>query len=524
MSTHEGLLSAIRDEPDSDEPRLILADWLDDHGEPERAEFIRVQCALARLPEYHDFRPDLEARERGLLLLHKDEWGGCVNDDQSGYRRGILERVEMGARSLLGDPDQYLGTGHIRELAITVGRPTDIEELARLPHLRFLHRLELTFLHVTEESLALLLSSPYLQQLVSLKLSCRRFSYATWNRILVDLPGLRELDLHSCDLSPDELRAVLPRRPVPLERLCLDLNKVGEDGIAALAGCAHLADLRELSLHAVGLTNTGLASLAQAPFAARLEKLDLCDNMGISVPPSLLTHSFPSLRFLNVMSCRLAWEASPPAAPAGVSALRELWVGNTHASIAGLAAWLRQPALAGLERLSVSTPSPYPLDNLPALIETVSAASSLARVRRLDLTATLTVEELADLLSGPHVRNWQSLGLECCQLDDSGAALLANCEALSGLRELSLQVNDLREAAARSLARSAYLKRLTSLILSSNRISDATPFIGTYLANPAILTLRAVAGKDELARTGIEAMRRVNIAPILARLATEGCL
>lgn len=47
MTTGDALLQAILDEPDADDLRLIYADWLEDHGEEERAEFIRVQCELA---------------------------------------------------------------------------------------------------------------------------------------------------------------------------------------------------------------------------------------------------------------------------------------------------------------------------------------------------------------------------------------------------------------------------------------------------------------------------------------------
>jgi type VI secretion system protein ImpC len=47
--THdEAFLQAIFQAPDDDAPRLVYADWLEEHGQPERAEFIRVQCALAR--------------------------------------------------------------------------------------------------------------------------------------------------------------------------------------------------------------------------------------------------------------------------------------------------------------------------------------------------------------------------------------------------------------------------------------------------------------------------------------------
>lgn len=43
------LLGSVLADPDSDAPRLVMAGWYDDHDCP-RGEFIRVHCALARLP------------------------------------------------------------------------------------------------------------------------------------------------------------------------------------------------------------------------------------------------------------------------------------------------------------------------------------------------------------------------------------------------------------------------------------------------------------------------------------------
>jgi uncharacterized protein (TIGR02996 family) len=51
MNEAAALLAAIRESPDEDTPRLAYADWLDEHGDPDRAEFIRVQCAVVRLPD-----------------------------------------------------------------------------------------------------------------------------------------------------------------------------------------------------------------------------------------------------------------------------------------------------------------------------------------------------------------------------------------------------------------------------------------------------------------------------------------
>lgn len=50
MTEEQALLAAVVATPDDDLPRLVLADWLDEHGQEERAEFIRVQIAVERHP------------------------------------------------------------------------------------------------------------------------------------------------------------------------------------------------------------------------------------------------------------------------------------------------------------------------------------------------------------------------------------------------------------------------------------------------------------------------------------------
>lgn len=42
------MLAAVLARPEDDLPRLVFADYLDENGEPERAEFVRVQCELAK--------------------------------------------------------------------------------------------------------------------------------------------------------------------------------------------------------------------------------------------------------------------------------------------------------------------------------------------------------------------------------------------------------------------------------------------------------------------------------------------
>jgi hypothetical protein len=80
---------------------LIYADWLEDHGQSERAEFIRVQIALATLPEPDSLRwQGLEARERQLLQEHEQEWAGPPPRivTEWAFERGFLAGVQILAR------------------------------------------------------------------------------------------------------------------------------------------------------------------------------------------------------------------------------------------------------------------------------------------------------------------------------------------------------------------------------------------------------------------------------------------
>ena len=72
--TCDDLLQAIIENPDDDALRLVFADWFEDHGELERAEFIRVQIELAKLPNVDNRKPELEQRETELLARNESAW------------------------------------------------------------------------------------------------------------------------------------------------------------------------------------------------------------------------------------------------------------------------------------------------------------------------------------------------------------------------------------------------------------------------------------------------------------------
>ncbi len=81
MNDGEALFQALLANPNDDGPRLAYADWLEEHGGPEdraRAEFIRLQVQLARLPEGDSVREQLAQRESELHDRHQEHWEAAV--------------------------------------------------------------------------------------------------------------------------------------------------------------------------------------------------------------------------------------------------------------------------------------------------------------------------------------------------------------------------------------------------------------------------------------------------------------
>lgn len=138
MSDEAAFLKAICDQPGDDTARLVYADWLDDRteerGEPTpcpRAEFIRVQCELARREDEAGWL-QLDAEANALIardaeLLEENELNWCgpglidvvaaaIADHVAnglqlvtpGWRRGFVDHIACVAAAWLAYGDTIL--------------------------------------------------------------------------------------------------------------------------------------------------------------------------------------------------------------------------------------------------------------------------------------------------------------------------------------------------------------------------------------------------------------------------------
>src|SRR5437762_9382326 len=105
MADDDAFLRAIIDNPDDDLPRLVYADWLDEHGDAARAEFIRVQCELARVSSLDAAtRRRLENRAAELLSAHRGEWLGPLKELVDCRHQMRLPLFERGFVATVGMP------------------------------------------------------------------------------------------------------------------------------------------------------------------------------------------------------------------------------------------------------------------------------------------------------------------------------------------------------------------------------------------------------------------------------------
>ena len=65
MDERNSFMQAILARPDDDMPRLVFADWIEENDDPDRAVFIREQCALARVEPWDPIAVESRAYHRG---------------------------------------------------------------------------------------------------------------------------------------------------------------------------------------------------------------------------------------------------------------------------------------------------------------------------------------------------------------------------------------------------------------------------------------------------------------------------
>lgn len=279
------LMEEIRMNPHEAAPRLVYADHLEEKGSA-RADLIRVQLRLAEMPANDPARLPLEAQEAEILYRHADAWlaplraCGAVGAGARCFRGGMIERVRLSAVDWLRHAEEICAV----EPALRAVQLQDLAspwaDLLAMPMPSQIVEFDVTACRLAELDYAAFAAAPWLQQAQVLTLDHNGFRRDQVRAFAqANLSALVELNLGCNQLDADAVDELVQARWLPqLMVLRLNVNPLGDAGVARLSFSPPMRALEVLDLSATRLTNDAAAILMQTPNLPNLRELRLRGN------------------------------------------------------------------------------------------------------------------------------------------------------------------------------------------------------------------------------------------------------
>ncbi len=257
MSESLAFLRAIIARPDDDTPRLVYADYLEENDQPQRAEFIRLQCQLARHLSQLVKDRKLESvlnRQQELLCQFESRWRAELPQipgvHWSEFHRGFIRGVAI----------QYPDT--FAEFASIILQAAPITELR--------------FYQATQADIRVLAQTPALLQIRKLYVAVNIFG-AGVARILASSPygeSVKILETNGWSMTDLGVLAFLQNENwQSLEEWHLAWNDLTDLTAETISVCSHMQTLRVLNLQYNNLSTRGIQVLKKSPILSQLRQL-----------------------------------------------------------------------------------------------------------------------------------------------------------------------------------------------------------------------------------------------------------
>jgi len=291
MTDRDALLAAIHSDPDDDTARLVYADWLQENGQADRADFIRLQIETVRAEPFGLAARRAEQRANDLLDRHRSEWirhlrGGFAEWPR--FERGFVAHLSVEPVSFVPRIDALFAAEPIQALKLFrfagTGGPVSFRPLFELPRLKQLRRLELSSRLFAPDEFGELSACPY-------------------------LAGLRELSLRDNAVPPPWLGEVLRKRFPELTAFDVaDIPNLGPCLADALPESNH-RQFRRLDLTGVIFTSEQMQRVLKSRCLRNVEELRLGRHEGsIGAGPLFLLDLSFVIPWTRLVVLDLAWQ------------------------------------------------------------------------------------------------------------------------------------------------------------------------------------------------------------------------
>jgi uncharacterized protein (TIGR02996 family) len=511
------LLQGCKDAPDDDTPRLVLADWLEEHGEADRAEFVRLSVRLAagEIP-LGDEAVSL-ARLHELYARNADKWLGGLRDwtGRLVFKRGLIEaRCDVTQLRQLDAATPPDVVPWLETLVFNYAQQKRIADLLETSALSRFSGLELTTVRVTPPWLKRVANDPLVASLRRLRVGVNRTgSGVPIGKTLArgsKLAGLRALD--ASEGLPDGALAALAEAPW-LAGLSSFIS-AGWFGkaVTTLARSQHVPRPARIDWQNVDLSKGRLQQVIDSPLTEQLVDLRL-SNAGIRKEEAAAFASglWPRLRSLSLERNPLYEPGIRALAQARFSALRSLDLRWASIDPPALRALLSCPWVGQLERLELS--GTFGDEEARLLAE----CDALAGLWHLELVGIrIGPAGVSALLNSRKMTALQTLELtSSIDCDPAGRR-----DGLPSLTALTLHVKKMTADGVRALAASSLASRLRHLDLSR---SGLEPEACAALAVPAFAGLRSLElSSSNVGKAGAAALAKGPFRD-LVRLGLNGC-
>jgi uncharacterized protein (TIGR02996 family) len=506
----QALYAAVVASPDDDLPRLVYADWLEEHGDADRAEFIRVQCRLANSSPDDADHFDLLERETELRATAADEvapeWPPLPAGWQRGaVRRGFPEEVILHGRyvtpvagEISRQFEQAAAACPLTRCELTFS-PGPGWELLGHPVAERLRGLEFGSSQRGEDVSGTLTRSPHLRFLRDLTVSSGEGADG-FTRLLASgaFPQLRSLRLTFFDLAPPDRPAFAAA--VWRERLEeLAVTHCCHGVYHRLAGRCAFPSLRHLTFFGA-LSADQTALLNDTSLYPALTTLHAIGTSTACGPPGVLDRPIRAVRLNTVgHDPGLQTLLTSPA----LRTVRQLNLSNGAVGDDWPVGFSRPGVFSQLRHLNISL-MPGRAAGLAALAsapfwETVTSLS-------LHRSFAATPDDWAAFFRALNAPVLRHLTLWNVPLKSKGGLALAANRSLANLRLLSVKNAKPGKKANRAIVTAPHLQRLLSLELrEDDRQEGYDP-----LADPGVLphAKRITLGRVKLTPEVAEKLRR----------------